>query len=299
VKLARVTLKGAASAGPLESLLNVELSPALEQFALEPREGRPANPTIPPNCVVLPQGEFRRRITFAQTDTDFRVGSEVVAADGHSIDDPSAADQPHTIVPQVFSHAQPPEAVRHVCPRFKTTEVWELVNTTTEMHNFHIHQSKFRLADSHDPGAPPGLTVQTAWRDPGGVMTSQIPELETIRPVNKVDVWHDTIPVPPRDSKTGTPGVVYVAVPFRAREQIGTFVYHCHILEHEDGGMMAAVQVFDPMQWSALPASIRAASRQGPADFCGTPPPDYTPITYQPGIMDSLTSLLRRSGLSR
>jgi L-ascorbate oxidase len=25
--------------------------------------------------------------------------------------------------------------------------------------------------------------------------------------------------------------------------QLGEFVYHCHILEHEDGGMMARIQV--------------------------------------------------------
>jgi len=25
--------------------------------------------------------------------------------------------------------------------------------------------------------------------------------------------------------------------------ELGEFVYHCHILEHEDGGMMARIQV--------------------------------------------------------
>jgi len=28
-----------------------------------------------------------------------------------------------------------------------------------------------------------------------------------------------------------------------AFSQIGEFVYHCHILEHEDGGMMAKIRV--------------------------------------------------------
>lgn len=37
-----------------------------------------------------------------------------------------------------------------------------------------------------------------------------------------------------------------MTIPFYARQQIGFFVFHCHILEHEDGGMMAVVQVFDP-----------------------------------------------------
>jgi FtsP/CotA-like multicopper oxidase with cupredoxin domain len=33
---------------------------------------------------------------------------------------------------------------------------------------------------------------------------------------------------------------IFVKIPFA---QLGTFVFHCHILEHEDGGMMAAIRV--------------------------------------------------------
>jgi FtsP/CotA-like multicopper oxidase with cupredoxin domain len=33
---------------------------------------------------------------------------------------------------------------------------------------------------------------------------------------------------------------VVLDIPFA---QLGEFVYHCHILEHEDGGMMARIQV--------------------------------------------------------
>jgi FtsP/CotA-like multicopper oxidase with cupredoxin domain len=33
---------------------------------------------------------------------------------------------------------------------------------------------------------------------------------------------------------------VHVEIPF---SEIGDFVYHCHILEHEDGGMMAHIRV--------------------------------------------------------
>jgi FtsP/CotA-like multicopper oxidase with cupredoxin domain len=30
---------------------------------------------------------------------------------------------------------------------------------------------------------------------------------------------------------------------FRSPEIIGTFPFHCHILEHEDAGMMGAIRV--------------------------------------------------------
>ena len=41
------------------------------------------------------------------------------------------------------------------------------------------------------------------------------------------------------------PGRVFLNLTFKKREQIGRYVYHCHILEHEDGGMMAPIEVLD------------------------------------------------------
>ena len=41
-------------------------------------------------------------------------------------------------------------------------------------------------------------------------------------------------------------GEVKIIVPFTAPYVLGKFVYHCHVLEHEDKGMMAIVQVYDP-----------------------------------------------------
>ena len=33
---------------------------------------------------------------------------------------------------------------------------------------------------------------------------------------------------------------------FRSPNIIGKFLYHCHILEHEDAGMMGIIQVVKP-----------------------------------------------------
>ena len=123
-------------------------------------------------------------------------------------------------------------------------EVWELVNWTTETHNFHIHQGKFRLARTGDPGLPSGLSA---------VVFGEKPEHSPIMAFlslvadasGDVQAWHDTLPVPPRIEDDGNvrPGRVFVYVPFDAPQQEGYFVFHCHILEHEDRGMMANVQV--------------------------------------------------------
>jgi FtsP/CotA-like multicopper oxidase with cupredoxin domain len=112
-------------------------------------------------------------------------------------------------------------------------EVWELINLTSEDHNFHIHQTRFRLLLG---GAIPGGVIPARTED--GL------------------VLHDNVPLPRAantDACDGSidhfrsgayiPKAVIVEIPFR---EVGDFVYHCHILEHEDGGMMARIRVVVP-----------------------------------------------------
>jgi FtsP/CotA-like multicopper oxidase with cupredoxin domain len=112
-------------------------------------------------------------------------------------------------------------------------EVWELVNLTDEDHNFHIHQTRFRLLQG---GTIPGTVLPTQTSD--GL------------------VLHDNMPLPRAADTTncdGTidaflsgackPTIAMVEIPFH---EIGDFVFHCHILEHEDGGMMARIRVVAP-----------------------------------------------------
>jgi L-ascorbate oxidase len=100
------------------------------------------------------------------------------------------------------------------------TERWELVNVAGEDHNFHVHQTRFRVLRAN---APQG--------DGGGLM-------------DNVPVYHGS---PECDGSIATwksgackVAAVHVEIPFA---EIGDFVYHCHILEHEDGGMMAHIRV--------------------------------------------------------
>ncbi|MEO6990152.1 MAG: multicopper oxidase domain-containing protein, partial [Candidatus Baltobacteraceae bacterium] len=60
----------------------------------------------------------------------------------------------------------------------------------------------------------------------------------------------DTIVLPygtfPNGGKRGSqmvPGMVKLRMDFRGKNIVGTFVYHCHLLEHEDNGMMAKIRV--------------------------------------------------------
>src|SRR6202034_3158344 len=91
-------------------------------------------------------------------------------------------------------------------------EDWVIENRSTEAHTFHIHQVHFML---------------TQWDG---------------APVDE-PFLRDTINVPYwKGQGTSYPSVT-LRVDFRDPNAAGTFVYHCHLLEHEDGGMMGTIRV--------------------------------------------------------
>ncbi len=87
-------------------------------------------------------------------------------------------------------------------------EEWTIRNESDEMHTFHIHQIDFQVIEV-DGQKVPFVGVQ------------------------------DNVNVLVR-------GEVKVLVPFTDPVILGKFVYHCHILSHEDKGMMAVIEVVDP-----------------------------------------------------
>ena len=52
----------------------------------------------------------------------------------------------------------------------------------------------------------------------------------------------DTVDLPAWDGFRKYPSLI-LRMDFRDPNIVGTFVYHCHLLEHEDGGMMGRIQV--------------------------------------------------------
>ncbi|MBE9223454.1 multicopper oxidase family protein [Cyanobacterium stanieri LEGE 03274] len=84
-----------------------------------------------------------------------------------------------------------------------TVEEWELINTGIMDHPFHIHVNSFQVVSRDD-----------------------IPE--------KLLAWRDTVLV-----KRGER--VKIRIPFQ--NFVGKTVYHCHILDHEDLGMMGNLEI--------------------------------------------------------
>jgi suppressor of ftsI len=102
-----------------------------------------------------------------------------------------------------------------ITARSGTVEEWTVVNDTEEVHAFHIHQVHFALE-------------------------------RTNREKPQVVNWLDVVSVPSRSHYYGgktLPGTVRLLVDFRDPRIRGTFLFHCHILDHEDRGMMAKIQV--------------------------------------------------------
>jgi FtsP/CotA-like multicopper oxidase with cupredoxin domain len=82
-------------------------------------------------------------------------------------------------------------------------QVWDVVNTTLMDHPFHLHGFFFQVLSVNDEPPP--------WRS-----------------------WEDVVNVPPRAT---------VRIAWLPDDRPGSWMYHCHILEHHASGMMAHFDV--------------------------------------------------------
>ena len=101
-------------------------------------------------------------------------------------------------------------------------------------HPFHIHVNPFQVVKILDPKGK-DVSVPGAVDDADGV-DPQYPGLK--------GVWKDTLWV--KSLLPGKPGKYTVIVRTRYQRYIGDYVLHCHILDHEDQGMMQIIRVALP-----------------------------------------------------
>jgi FtsP/CotA-like multicopper oxidase with cupredoxin domain len=76
------------------------------------------------------------------------------------------------------------------------------------------------------------------------------------KPVNE-PFLRDTVNVPYNTGKALEYPSVRLRMDFRDPNTVGTFVYHCHLLEHEDGGMMGLIRVEPAETTKNIPSGIR------------------------------------------
>lgn len=109
-------------------------------------------------------------------------------------------------------------------PTLNTTEVWEFYNFTADAHPIHVHQVAFEVINRQDLVTDAdGLSTQPAQLVAG-----------TVRPPDAHETGlKDTVLVYPG-------GVTRIKAHF---DIAGLYVWHCHILSHEDNEMMRPFQV--------------------------------------------------------
>ncbi len=117
-----------------------------------------------------------------------------------------------TVEGQTPAPYDPSSSAPNITVRQGDVEDWIIENRSQELHAFHIHQIHFMLLDWN------GVPVDEPF----------------LRDTVNVAYWDGASPVYPS---------VKLRMDFRDPSIVGTFVYHCHLLEHEDGGMMGTIRV--------------------------------------------------------
>jgi spore coat protein A len=104
-----------------------------------------------------------------------------------------------------------------------TTEIWELVNTTEDSHPIHLHLVRFQILDRRK------FNELTYWR------TGQLSYTGDPEPPEPFEAgWKDTV-------RAHSLMVTRIIVRFEG--YTGRYVWHCHLLEHEDNEMMRPYDV--------------------------------------------------------
>jgi bilirubin oxidase len=119
---------------------------------------------------------------------------------------PTAINGPFTINNQSFDM----DVINYTIP-LNNTEIWTLINNSPIAHPFHIHDVQFYILDINGV-APQGY-------DAGRKDVVNVMPMQTVRFITKFeDFSSDTMP----------------------------YMYHCHLLTHEDDGMMGQFLVVNP-----------------------------------------------------
>jgi FtsP/CotA-like multicopper oxidase with cupredoxin domain len=179
------------------------------------------------SCAPLPKGHHRR-IFFGFSDVainnTFALGYEEVDQNGKVV---PGSQKPSRDQLAQFDPSQTTVCLPLGPGQMPVTETWELVQLSTENHNFHIHQTRFSMTGSNGGVLQDNFPLGVA--APDATIADQVNNNQN--GVCTISQW--------RNGHCVSPAKVF-DIPFA---ELGEFVYHCHILEHEDGGMMARVAV--------------------------------------------------------
>ncbi len=108
-------------------------------------------------------------------------------------------------------------------PVLDSIEIWNLINTTDDAHPIHLHLVRFQILDRRS------FNIADYW------MNNEIKYTAPAMPPEPGEAgWKDTV--------RADPGMV-TRIIVRFEGFTGRYVWHCHVLEHEDNEMMRPYDV--------------------------------------------------------
>jgi FtsP/CotA-like multicopper oxidase with cupredoxin domain len=180
------------------------------------------DPTTPPQFLVLPTFPALPAESFTRKLALIEKGGIGLDKDGNEVEGPVEALLGNVDGTGVWASRKWMDPVTET-PAAGATEVWEIYNTTADAHPMHVHEVAFEVVNRE------GLVL-----DSNGEVVSPI-QLDGV--VTAPESWETGV----KDTLIAYPGQVT-----RIRAQFNTpgqFVWHCHIVEHEDNEMMRPYRI--------------------------------------------------------
>jgi FtsP/CotA-like multicopper oxidase with cupredoxin domain len=193
------------------------------------------NPAVLPGYGGVPNGATTRRVALFEGTDEFGRLQPLLGTVG---DDLTGTD-----VATAYTWFQPTTET----PANGSTEIWEIYNFTADAHPIHLHLVNFEILDRVDFEYDVTGT-QTVLQHNGE--TGEAPEISNIRNITPASIGGEYFERAPKDMVTSLPGdpegapatgqMVRIKTTF---DKTGRYVWHCHILSHEDHEMMRVLEV--------------------------------------------------------
>ena len=193
------------------------------------------------NTVAFASGQqLKAHTSFVQTDGREPAVRRDLIINGGFLDDKASGQEPKAFIYAFDGRAFPNTVLLR--PRLNTIEEWTFENYNNDEHPIHIHVNDFQVTELVDPVKKTRLTYQ-----PFGQDNVNIPA-----------------PLMEEGEKVVAPGKLSVRTEFR--DFLGSYVIHCHRLNHEDNGLMAMVNVIPAVSTYAVADKGRVQIRNNVGD---------------------------------
>ncbi len=212
---------------------------------------RIAKPLSGTDTSVVPATLRSAPVLGATTNTRY-VDLQETMENGVLVFDPSTGTALQRL--RILLNGRPFDAPVTETPKLNSVEEWVIVNNTVDMHPMHLHLVDFEVVEkgsiapgaytraTYSPSAPlSGMPTVAA----GGLRPNAEPGLNPVAGSAPADSHYrlhpnelgqkDTVRVPSADDVAGSQGYVRIRAKF---DRLGTYMWHCHILAHEDHEMM-------------------------------------------------------------